>query len=123
MKTARIEDMVKGWFVGDFEPTLYRTRNVEVAVKRYLAGECEKKHFHKIATEITVIIDGEARMNGNTYCTGDIIIIEPNKSTDFCVIQNTITVVVKIPGARNDKYFVKNATRTLKLPDMRRKQQ
>ena len=51
MKTARLNDMIKGWFVGNFEPTLYRTNDCEVAVKRYLKGDCEKKHHHKIATE------------------------------------------------------------------------
>ena len=31
MKVARLEDMVKGWFVGNFEPTLHKTNDVEVA--------------------------------------------------------------------------------------------
>ena len=35
MKTARLDEMTKGWFVGNFFPTLYRTNDVEVAVKRY----------------------------------------------------------------------------------------
>ena len=44
-------------------------------------------------------------MNGVEYKQGDIIVIEPGESTDFEVLEETITTVVKIPGATNDKYL------------------
>jgi hypothetical protein len=44
MKTARLENMVKGWFVGNFDPTLIRTNDVEVAVKEYRKGDHEDRH-------------------------------------------------------------------------------
>lgn len=105
MKTARLENMVKGWFVGNFDPTLIRTNDVEVAVKEYRKGDHEDRHYHKISTEITVISSGRVRMNGVEYVKGDIIVIEPNQSTDFEVLEDTITTVVKYPGANNDKYM------------------
>lgn len=105
MKTARLEDMVKGWFVGNFNPTLIRTNDVEVAVKEYRKGDHEGRHYHKISTEITVIASGRVRMNGVVYVKNDIIVIEPNQSTDFEVLEDTITTVVKFPGANNDKYL------------------
>jgi quercetin dioxygenase-like cupin family protein len=105
MKTARLENMVKGWFVGNFDPTLIRTNDVEVAVKEYRKGDHEDRHYHKISTEITVISSGRVRMNGSEYVKGDIIVIEPNQSTDFEVLEDTITTVVKFPGANNDKYM------------------
>lgn len=106
MKIAKLEDMIKGWFVGNFDPTLFRTNDVEVAVKSYNKGDYEAKHYHKIATELTVIISGRVRMNGVDYGKGDIIVMEPNEATDFeCLEDNTQNVVVKIPGANNDKYL------------------
>ena len=105
MKTARLENMVKGWFVGNFDPTLIRTNDVEIAVKEYKKGDYEACHYHKLSTEITVITVGRVRMNGVEYAKGDIIIIEPNQSTDFEVLEDTITTVVKYPGANNDKYI------------------
>lgn len=106
MKVAKLEDMFKGWFVGNFDPTLLRTNDVEVAVKSYKKGDYETKHFHKIATELTVIISGRVRMNGVEYGKGDIIVMEPNEATDFeCLEDGTQNVVVKIPGANNDKYL------------------
>ena len=105
MKTAKLEDMIKGWFVGNFEPTLLKTNDVEVAVKEYKKGDYEAKHYHKIATEITVITQGRVKMNGIEYKKGDIIVMEPNEATDFEALEeNTTNVVVKLPGANNDKY-------------------
>lgn len=106
MRTARLEDMIKGWFVGNFEPTLIKTNDVEVAVKTYRKGDYEARHYHKVATEITVIIAGKVRMNGMEYVQGDIIVMEPEDATDFeCLEDGTRNVVVKWPGANDDKYL------------------
>ncbi len=105
MKSAKLESMTKGWFVGNFEPSLYKTNAVEVGVKHYKAGVREAWHYHKIATEITVIVSGRVRMNQREYGAGDIVIIEPGEGTDFEVLEDTATTVVKLPGANNDKYL------------------
>ena len=77
MKKANLNDMINGWFVGNFEPTLLKTNDVEVAVKKYKKGDYEDKHYHKIAMEITVVIKGRVKMNGIEYKENDIIVIEP----------------------------------------------
>lgn len=105
MKVARLDDMTKGWFVGNFSPSLYKTNDCEVAVKKYKAGEYEGRHYHKIATEVTVIISGIVQMNGIRYGEGDIIVMEPGESTDFKALEDSVNVVVKLPGANNDKYL------------------
>lgn len=106
MKIANLNDMVKGWFIGNFEPSLCKTNDVEIAIKTYKKGDKEQKHYHKIATEYTVIISGRVKMNGIDYVAGDIVVMEPNEATDFeCLQDGTINVVVKLPGANNDKYI------------------
>lgn len=105
MKKYSLSEMTKGWFVGDFSPTVLKTQAVEVGVKRYQGGDYEARHHHKVATEITVIVTGKVRMNGELYQAGDILLIEPGESTDFEVLEDTTTVVVKYPGAPNDKYM------------------
>jgi len=106
MRTARLDEMTKGWFVGDFAPTLHATRDVEVAVKHYRAGDAEGAHYHKIAREFTVVVAGTVRMNGREFKEGDIIVIEPGEAAEFLAVTDAITTVVKIPGAPNDKYIV-----------------
>lgn len=106
MKTNNLKNMIKGWFIGNFEPSLLKTNDCEVAVKEYKKGDYEAKHYHKIATEFTIIINGRVKMNGIEYKAGDIIVMEPNEATDFeCLEDGTKNVVVKIPGANNDKYI------------------
>ncbi len=104
MQKSNLSEMTKGWFIGDFEPSLLKTTAAEVAVKHYKAGDSEAWHYHKIATEFTVVISGAIRMNGVRYSEGDIITIPPGEGTDFEALSDTCTAVVKIPGAPNDKY-------------------
>jgi len=104
MKHARLEDMTKGWFVGDFLPSVARSTACEVAVKHYKAGDYEAIHHHRVATEITLIVSGKVEMNGQEWQPGDIITIEPGEATDFRALSDTTNVVVKLPSAADDKY-------------------
>lgn len=104
MKVFKESEIKKGWFVGDFEPTCLRTQDVEVAVKRYRKGDGEKSHHHKIATELTFVVEGVVSMNGEIFSKGDIVLVEPGESVSFEAIEDSINVVVKVPGAKNDKY-------------------
>ena len=98
--------MTNGWFVGDFLPVALRTPECEVAVKNYRSGDFEDAHYHCIATEVTVIISGEARMFERVWRAGDIVTIEPGEATAFLALTDVTTVVVKLPSARDDKHFV-----------------
>jgi len=106
MKHFKLNDMVKGWFVGAFNPTAYSTDACEVAVKSYKAGEKEALHYHKVATEITLILSGRVYMAGQEWGEGDIVVIEPYNSTDFEALTDAVNVVVKIPGVLDDKFLV-----------------
>ncbi|EAK0440367.1 hypothetical protein A9458_04795 [Campylobacter lari] len=105
MEIFSLQDMIRGWFVGNFDPSVIKTDLVEVGVKHYKKDDYEDKHYHKIATEITVIIEGKVQMGNKIYTKNDIIVIYPKESTDFKALEDTITVVVKIPGANEDKYI------------------
>lgn len=110
MNSANLKDMLKGWFVGNFSPTAFQTDACEVAVKKYSAGEHESSHYHKIATEITLVLSGTVFMCGQEWREGDIIVLNPGEVTDFKALTDAINVVVKVPGASNDKYIVKPKT-------------
>ena len=106
MKLDKLDNMFRGWVVGNFEPSLWKTDDVEVAVKIYKKGDYEEKHYHKVATEITIISKGMVKMNDILYSSGDIITIEPGEATDFKVLKDTITTVIKFPCVKDDKYLV-----------------
>ena len=100
----RLEDMVGGWFVGAFEPTLLQSDDVEVAVKRYPAGATEAAHVHLLAVELTLILDGRARMAGRELVAGDILVLPAGTPTSFEALEACTTVVVKSPSVPGDKY-------------------
>ena len=104
MKVDHLSHMVKGWFVGGFTPSVLHTSQVEVAVKTYRAGDIEAMHYHKLATEVTVIVSGRVRMSGRDFGPGDIVTLSPLEATDFEALTDAVNVVVKLPGAGNDKY-------------------
>ncbi len=105
LQRYKLDDFTKGWFVGNFSPTIVPSDAVEVAVKHYRAGESEAQHFHKIATELTLVVTGRVRMSGEEFGAGEIIKIEPGQATDFVPLTDATTVVVKLPCVRGDKYI------------------
>lgn len=101
---ATLDDFARGWFVGHFTPTLIKTHDVEVAIKRYPTVYFEPAHHHRIATEITAIVSGRVRMLDRTFGPGDLVKLDPGTSTSFTCLDDAVTVVVKHPGAPHDKY-------------------
>jgi len=105
MEAFKYEDMIRGWFVGGFTPTAHKTVGCEVGVKNYKAGEKEDAHYHKAATEITMILKGSVKMNDKEYHEGDIIVVSPGEIVRFETLTEVTNVVIKTPGALDDKYL------------------
>ena len=93
-----------GWIIGPFSPAILNTDQFELAIKEYRAGDAEASHHHKVADEYTVVVRGRVRMLDRVFGPGEIIKIPPGYSTSFEALEDTITVVVKIPGVQGDKY-------------------
>lgn len=106
MTRAELSAMTGGWFVGAFAPVVLHTEVVEVACKHYRAGDVEARHVHRIATELTLVVQGRVRMNGELVTAGQIIRLEPGEVIDFEVLEDAVTVVVKTPSVAGDKYVL-----------------
>ena len=74
--------MKGGWFIGDFEPTAYKTKDFEVSYKTHVKDEKWDHHYHTIVTEINLIISGEMILQGKTLKENDIFILEPYEIAD-----------------------------------------
>lgn len=108
MQISNSSDFIGGWFIGNFTPTLNKCDEFEVAIKYYNQGDKEWRHLHKLAIEYTVIAKGKVKMNGIIINEGQIVKIDKNESTDFEVLEPTITFVIKTPSVNNDKYILDN---------------
>lgn len=104
MTVHQLNQFTKGWFVGEFTPTLVATPHAEVGIKIYKAGDMEPSHHHKVATELTALISGRVRMAGIILLPGQIISLTPGESSDFEALEDSVTVVVKTPCVPGDKY-------------------
>ncbi len=104
MNKYNLQNFTKWWLIGNFEPSLFKTEAFEVAVKSYKKWDKEDSHFHKVATEYTILNSGKFRMNEHIYTAGDIVEILPWESTDFECLEDWDTTVVKIPCVSWDKY-------------------
>lgn len=104
MKVSRIEDYTRGWFVGNFEPSCFNTKNFEVGLLNHKKGEYWPSHTHKVATEINLLIEGEMTIQNRKLLSGDVFILEPNEIADPIFLTDCKLVVIKTPSLPNDKY-------------------
>ena len=103
----KLKTMTKGWFVGDFFPSAYKT-NYEIGFKKYTSGDSEPKHHHRLATEFTLVTSGKISMNGVLFYEGDIIQVDPFEDIKFQCIEDATTVVFKTVSVSGDKYITES---------------
>lgn len=107
MIVSNLKNMFRGWFVGNFEPSIYKTDQFEVGVLFHPKGEKWPKHFHKKAVEINVLISGKMVLNGEKLTPGNIFLIEKNEIVEPEFLEDCTIVCVKSPSIPGDKYEVK----------------
>jgi mannose-6-phosphate isomerase-like protein (cupin superfamily) len=95
--------MSGGWFIGNFFPAAVQSTDFEVTVRKYAVGAREPKHFQLTATEVTVVIEGQARMGDQLLNANDIIVLDPRESYDFEALSDVTLVAVKFPSIPKDK--------------------
>lgn len=98
--------MKGGWFIGDFEPTAFRTNKFEVALVKHTQGQKWETHYHKVATEINLLISGKIQINDEVFVSGDIFVISPNEVAAPQFLEDSEVIVIKTPSDVNDKYIV-----------------
>ena len=103
MKILNIAEMKLGWFIGNFEPSMLKTLEFEVAIKSFLAGESEPHHKQIIATEFTVVLSGEIEINEIKFYQNQIVRINPGESANFLALSDTTILCIKTPSIATDK--------------------
>ena len=103
MKIAKLSDFTNGWFLGNFEPSLFRSPDFEICVKNFKKGEVEAAHFQRIATEVTVVLSGSVRMGDYILQVDDILTIYKDEICDFEALTDCKVLGVKFPSLPDDK--------------------
>ena len=103
MDKVNISQFVGGWFVGNFEPTLFMNQHLEIGVKIFRTGDTEPSHKQILATEITVISEGSVRIGNLLLGRGEMLVIHPGEYADFEALTDGSLTCVKFPSIPSDK--------------------
>lgn len=106
MEIKRIENMKGGWFIGNFDPSVFRTPDFEVGYKLHTKGEQWPVHYHQKATEITYLIRGKMKIQNKVLTSGDIFTIFPGEIADPVFLEDCEVIIVKMPSVIGDKHIV-----------------
>lgn len=105
MKIFNFKEMKGGWFIGNFEPSAYKTDQFEVSYKKHYKGEHWSAHYHTEVTEINLLIKGKMSFQNKILKDNDIFIVEPFEISDPIFLEDCELVVIKTPS-KNDKIDV-----------------
>ena len=106
MRKFNIKEMHRGWFIGDFLPSVLRTNLFEVGILKHHKGEEWPKHYHAEATEYNVLINGSMTVNNNLIKEGEIFVLEKNEICNPIFHKDCTVLCVKVPSIPGDKYEV-----------------
>lgn len=106
MEVIPVDDFKGGWFIGDFEPTVLKTKDFEVAFKEHHAGEYWAAHYHLVSDEINYLISGEMEINGTRLVGPVVFRIGKGEISRPVFITDVKLIVVKVPSIPGDKYDI-----------------
>jgi dTDP-glucose pyrophosphorylase len=104
IQISQLKDMKRGWFLGDFLPCAYSSKDVEVGILEHKAGEEWSAHVHKKGDEINVLLSGYMRINNQDIVTGQVFVIPKGHLTKATFYEDCRIVCVKLPSDTKDKY-------------------
>ena len=106
-----LKDFTRGWIVGDFEPALVQTQDVEIGILNLKAGTKGDFHYHKSHIEYNLIISGSAVFTlcdgSKIYNVGDIFTFLPFEESTVEYPVDTQLLVIKSPATKGDKHYSK----------------
>ena len=92
-----------GWFIGNFEPSVYKTNNFEVGHLFIKKGEITPVHYHNNHMEINYIIEGKMSINNKILEKGDIFLFDKNVISSSFFYEDTQLICIKTPSLPGDK--------------------
>jgi quercetin dioxygenase-like cupin family protein len=106
MKVTRIEDYKGGWFIGNFKPSVFKTKDFEVCVKHHTKGEKWETHYHKVGIEINYLIKGKMKIQEVELNEGDVFVLYPYEVADPEFLEDCMVLIIKTPSVPDDKFII-----------------
>lgn len=106
MKIYNLSNMKDGWFLGDFDPSVFKTDLFEVCYKKHEKGEKWDTHYHEKCTEINLLVKGRMLINETHIEAGQIFVIEPYFVSNPTFLEDCELVIIKTPSVIGDKIII-----------------
>jgi len=106
MKVYNLKDYTRGWFIGNFEPSLLQTEDFEVGVHEYKKDQYWAPHFHKLSNEFNLLIEGKMKVCDQEINAGQLFVIEKEEWASPVFLEDCKVLIIKVPSIPGDKYFV-----------------
>jgi quercetin dioxygenase-like cupin family protein len=106
MNITKIIDYTRGWFIGNFEPSLLKTSDFEVGLLTHKKDEYWAPHCHKESVEYNVLISGKMVVQGKELNSGDVFVFDKGEVADPIFLEDCTLIVVKVPSIPSDKFEV-----------------
>ena len=106
IQICKIEDMFRGWFVGNFEPSAFKHTGIEIGYLLHKKGEKWQTHYHNNLIEVNLLTEGKMILNDIEINKNEIFVI--NKKVIACPIflEDCYIICIKMPSILGDKIVI-----------------
>jgi dTDP-glucose pyrophosphorylase len=101
-----ISRYTRGWLIGNFEPSILKTKDFEIGILQHKKNEKWGFHFHEETKEINILIKGKIIINNVLVEENTIFIFEKNMISCPLFLEDCIVICIKTPSLPNDKIII-----------------
>ena len=109
MKVSKLSDYTRGWIIGDFEPSILRTKTLKLPYSLIQKGKsgCRIKNYIIIKkVEYNILVSGKMMMQDQELNAGDVFVLDRYEVADPVFLEDCKVVCVKTPSIPSDKFEV-----------------
>lgn len=101
-----LNQYVRGWFIGNFEPSLIKTAQLEIGLLTHNKNEKWDFHYHTEADEVNFLLEGRMLLNEQVIEKGMQFIIYKNQIACPVFLEDCKVLCIKTPSVPTDKYCI-----------------
>jgi dTDP-glucose pyrophosphorylase len=102
----KLEDMFRGWFLGNFEPSVFKHAGVEIGYLFHKKGEKWPTHYHSNIVEVNLLIEGKMIINDIEINKNQIFVIDKKVLACPIFLEDCRIICVKLPSMVGDKIII-----------------
>ena len=106
IKKYDLKDFHRGWLIGDFNPSLLKTKDFEVGYLLHPKGELWDVHYHDKLKEFNILVKGKMIINGTEINENDVFVFEEKQIACPIFLEDCHIVCIKVPSIPNDKVIL-----------------